>query len=435
MNRIRAVLTYQLLYVLIPVSLFCTTVTLNIVPRRYTLAAGVVVMVGFFAAIGLRARFALRHLILLLTLVAVALAIREQSLMCWLRQREAIQTLRGIAEIRTEAIQGGAWIRWLVGDQNYVWAKQIETLTDGNLANSPEHIQAIRNLRGVEVVKFASRDATVGILATLTRVREVRLNGPAITDACIPALLSMRHLERVDLTGTSITSAGFARLREQPRLRHGVANIGMGAGHFYASSLIPPDPLANPFDGIGVLSLNPPPNMFAAGNQQSPKRNVIHNSANGHYYEFVRYPSHWKEAKVAAEKKTWEGLRGHLVTITNRQEAQFILRNFGGTGYAWTGGSNRGPGRSWIWETGPEAGTIFYRGVVDSQRAVGAAAGVLAFGLSTERGQSVGYHDWADTEPNNQPADEVLFVHLNYNGGWADGPAHWGSGFIAEYSD
>ncbi len=53
-------------------------------------------------------------------------------------------------------------------------------------------------------------------------------------------------------------------------------------------------------------------------------------TGNGHFYEAVAVSGgiNWFDAKVAAELRTFEGIHGHLATITSVQENRFILGNF-----------------------------------------------------------------------------------------------------------
>jgi hypothetical protein len=49
---------------------------------------------------------------------------------------------------------------------------------------------------------------------------------------------------------------------------------------------------------------------------------------NGHYYQFVRYDSipglTWDEARSSAESACFQGIQGHLLTITSKQENDFL---------------------------------------------------------------------------------------------------------------
>lgn len=82
----------------------------------------------------------------------------------------------------------------------------------------------------------------------------------------------------------------------------------------------------------------------------------------GHYYQVVMEPNlTWNEAKTRAEGMTLNGVHGHLATITNAEEDQFIeqLRMQaapGGYGSLWVGGSQMpnalGPQDGWTWVNG-----------------------------------------------------------------------------------
>src|SRR4051794_33309333 len=51
---------------------------------------------------------------------------------------------------------------------------------------------------------------------------------------------------------------------------------------------------------------------------------------NGHYYQFVQSPGiTWQSAKLAAAALTYQGLTGHLVTVTGAQENAFLVGQFG----------------------------------------------------------------------------------------------------------
>jgi gliding motility-associated-like protein len=85
---------------------------------------------------------------------------------------------------------------------------------------------------------------------------------------------------------------------------------------------------------------------------------------NGHYYEYV--PStgiSWTSAKDAAELKTYYGLKGYLATLTAQDEAQLAGNQTPGAG--WIGGSDAETEDVWKWVTGPEAGTIFWKGLAN----------------------------------------------------------------------
>ena len=110
-----------------------------------------------------------------------------------------------------------------------------------------------------------------------------------------------------------------------------------------------------------------------------------------HFYEFVDAPNiTWKNAKVAAENRTYFGRQGYLATLTNQEEADFAGKQASGTG--WIGGSDEETEGEWKWVTGPEAGTVFWNGAVN--------------------GSSPNFAFWNNNEPNNFTAEDVNGEHF-----------------------
>lgn len=89
----------------------------------------------------------------------------------------------------------------------------------------------------------------------------------------------------------------------------------------------------------------------------------------GHCYVFVDEPLWWDDALARAERMVYEGIMGHLATITSDHENSFLKENFGRPGML--GGTDAETEGIWKWATGPEAG------------------------------QEIDYLPWADGEPNN----------------------------------
>ncbi|MHC4843890.1 MAG: PEP-CTERM sorting domain-containing protein [Planctomycetota bacterium] len=81
-------------------------------------------------------------------------------------------------------------------------------------------------------------------------------------------------------------------------------------------------------------------------------------SENGHYYDFIPDHMYWDAAKIDAESRNYEGLQGHLATLTSYDEALFIEQNFSDD-LGWLGGyQDRDaadylePAGGWYWVTG-----------------------------------------------------------------------------------
>ncbi|MEC3964407.1 PA14 domain-containing protein [Flagellimonas halotolerans] len=113
----------------------------------------------------------------------------------------------------------------------------------------------------------------------------------------------------------------------------------------------------------------------------------------GHYYEYV--PSigiTWTAARDAAALRTFYGLQGYLATISSQDESDLLGSQAPGAG--WIGASDATTEGDWYWVTGPEAGTLFWRG--------------------TRGGTAFGYEYWNSGEPN-QSGDED-YAHITAPG-------------------
>ena len=106
-----------------------------------------------------------------------------------------------------------------------------------------------------------------------------------------------------------------------------------------------------------ILLLFPAP--LAAQSRGTP----VLNPANGHHYEIVTATVPWDQAKVDAEGLSFMGVQGHLATISDTAEDQFVYftLNGGALGRAWLGGwqdpnhpSFSEPAGGWVWVTGED---------------------------------------------------------------------------------
>jgi hypothetical protein len=147
---------------------------------------------------------------------------------------------------------------------------------------------------------------------------------------------------------------------------------------------------------------------------------VLASPSNGHYYEFVSAPGIcWTAAQTAAAARTYNGLSGYLATITTAAETNFVKGRM--TGNYWFGAADNVTEGSWMWKSGPEAGTTFY------------AAG------ATLPGQ---YSNWSLNEPNDfkniyRPVGEDYAHFYGESGLWNDldecGTSGGIGGYLVEY--
>ncbi len=122
----------------------------------------------------------------------------------------------------------------------------------------------------------------------------------------------------------------------------------------------------------------------------------------GHYYEYV--PSlgiTWTAARDAAALRTFYGLQGYLATISIQDESDLLGSQAPGAG--WIGASDATTEGDWYWVTGPEAGTLFWRG----------DAGGTAYA----------YEFWNSGEPNNSGDEDYAHITapgVGLPGSWND---------------
>jgi hypothetical protein len=142
-------------------------------------------------------------------------------------------------------------------------------------------------------------------------------------------------------------------------------------------------------------------------------------SGTGHFYEFVTNAGiSWPDANTAANARKYFGLQGYLVTVMSAEENAFCAAKLVGDG--WMGANAESDGETWIWATGPEAGTVFWNGV------------------NYGTGVSGKYANWATNQPDGIPhtEDYVQFYASGGHGKWNNLPVDYDpliNGYVVEY--
>jgi flagellin len=155
----------------------------------------------------------------------------------------------------------------------------------------------------------------------------------------------------------------------------------------------------------------------------SDAANQFFNPANQHFYEVVTpsSPKTWQQAKDLAQSRSLFSLNGYLATVTDASEQSFINGQLAGK-EGWIGASDQdvslgglGEG-NWAWLTGPEAGTLFYKGRSNTGAALASK-----------------FANWSSGEPNDSGNNED-YAYIKTNGQWNDYAASVTVGsYVVEY--
>lgn len=143
------------------------------------------------------------------------------------------------------------------------------------------------------------------------------------------------------------------------------------------------------------------------------------NPSNGHYYQRIDQELGWTAAKNHCQSlngvdgKAW----GYLATITSELENQFVTEVLNREG-GWVGASDSGSEGTWKWITGPEAGTIFWRGPGS------------AFGGSPVDGR---YTNWNGTDEPNDWVGTNDYLELGDRGEWHNTAETAARPFVCEF--
>lgn len=133
---------------------------------------------------------------------------------------------------------------------------------------------------------------------------------------------------------------------------------------------------------------------------------------NGHYYAYTLSAESWSSAASSSQNSTLNELNGYLATVTSSGENDFITRySYGGAVLPDDGflaGTDVQSEGTWIWDAGPEDGTVFRAGSTNS-----------------------GYTNWDSGQPNNNGNQDYLRIIAN--GYWGDVDPGDVSGYVTEW--
>ena len=128
----------------------------------------------------------------------------------------------------------------------------------------------------------------------------------------------------------------------------------------------------------------------------------------GHWYQVVYGITKWSDALSGAKARNYQGMVGHLATVTSQSEFDFI-RSLEPNARLWLGARDTGPSggaaRTWTWIDGPEKGDTFTTCV---QSTVSTSCKAIANSFTK----------WLPNQPDNYTPGEP-FLELSQNG-WND---------------
>ena len=150
---------------------------------------------------------------------------------------------------------------------------------------------------------------------------------------------------------------------------------------------------------------------FAAGGASSGSFTVLpdiplQNPSNGHYYRVVDANLSWLDARAAAETTLFQGTPGHLVTISDQAELDWILANLSpqrpwiGLFHDTSSPNYSEPGGGWEWVTGePATFTNWFPGEPNNTSASGGPEDYAEMFASGE---------WNDAELNHSFTSQYI---------------------------
>ena len=150
----------------------------------------------------------------------------------------------------------------------------------------------------------------------------------------------------------------------------------------------------------GSTGGNPTINISVTQSQSG----LAYNSRNGHFYRAVTGTITRTNAASAAANVSnqFGGRTGYLVTITNDYENDFVASQIQNAQNIWIGASDTGREGRWIWDQGPENGTVFWTAnCVNVEPGYSNSCGGFT-GVSSYDGVNGVWQDWSSTNNHNK---------------------------------
>ncbi|KAF2072510.1 hypothetical protein CYY_006177 [Polysphondylium violaceum] len=147
---------------------------------------------------------------------------------------------------------------------------------------------------------------------------------------------------------------------------------------------------------------------------QSQQLTLVLNQENRHYYAYSNTKAIYQDAINVCQTYTPpDGFTGYLVTVTSKDEHDWIGSHLGAISSVWIAGSDLGDVGNWTYNVGPEKGQIMYD-------------------LYSERTYT--FTNFPYTEPNFQVGENYLVSNPNSKDGWNNVVASTQSNYICEFS-
>lgn len=130
-----------------------------------------------------------------------------------------------------------------------------------------------------------------------------------------------------------------------------------------------------------------------------------------HWYQSISASLTWDEAMARAQSMTYNGMVGHLLTITSTAEDSWISREFP-SGVFWMGARDVGQSvygvRTWQWAVGPDSGTTF----------TACTQAWWADNCSPVDGAYTNWHSVLWQQPDGRGSDTAGVFSVQDNSGW-----------------